>query len=230
MTSQADSPWKYRCPVRMIYRDPRGRKRKREGSPEATTTFSQSASEGAYEDEPYSDRTGRDDDSPNHGATNTYVFVTGTQTLFISNLVHVPTCQEPGHGKIHIRLYIAGVKDAMNRAALLDAVDSQEHLASGSGDNHLLGNEDTDPSADERSRTPPRGPHRDAFQYHVALVHLHYGIYDSAVPATFIRLNLDSIESCSSLFREASSLPYGCFQMVLTSHIAEGGTGTVLGG
>jgi hypothetical protein len=39
-----------------------------------------------------------------------------TQTLYISDLIKPHACKEPSYGKLHVGVYIAAVKDAIDRA------------------------------------------------------------------------------------------------------------------
>ena len=40
----------------------------------------------------------------------------GTGTLFLSNLIDVHGCRDPGYGKIQVGLYLLIIRDAMERA------------------------------------------------------------------------------------------------------------------
>lgn len=43
-----------------------------------------------------------------------------SQTLYISDILHVPQLKEPGYGKLQVGLYISAVDDAMRRVILED--------------------------------------------------------------------------------------------------------------
>ena len=38
-----------------------------------------------------------------------------TQTLYISDLIKPHACKEPSYGKLHVGVYIAGIRDALDR-------------------------------------------------------------------------------------------------------------------
>lgn len=38
-----------------------------------------------------------------------------SQTLYISDIIHPPTCKAPAYGKLHVGIYIAAVQDAILR-------------------------------------------------------------------------------------------------------------------
>lgn len=40
-----------------------------------------------------------------------------SQTLFLSELIHVSKCQNPSYGKLHVGLYIAAIRDSIDRSA-----------------------------------------------------------------------------------------------------------------
>jgi hypothetical protein len=46
-----------------------------------------------------------------------------TQTLYISDILHVPFLKEPGYGKVQIGIYITALEDALRRVALESAGD-----------------------------------------------------------------------------------------------------------
>ena len=39
----------------------------------------------------------------------------GTQTLYVSNLIEPPKCENPGYGKLHVGVYIAAIQEAVDR-------------------------------------------------------------------------------------------------------------------
>src|SRR6266550_7376382 len=47
-----------------------------------------------------------------------------TGTLFLSNLIYVHSCRNPGYGKIQAGLYLLIIKDAMERARVLRKLTS----------------------------------------------------------------------------------------------------------
>lgn len=38
-----------------------------------------------------------------------------SQTLYVSDIIHPPTCKAPAYGKLHIGIYIAAIQDAIQR-------------------------------------------------------------------------------------------------------------------
>ena len=60
------------------------------------------------------------------------------QRLYLSQLIHVHTCKDPGYGKLQIGIYIAALKDGINRASQLTKVDlkSQDLDVGASGSRH----------------------------------------------------------------------------------------------
>ena len=38
-----------------------------------------------------------------------------SQTLYVSDLIEPPTCRNPGYGKLHVGIYVAGVQDTIDR-------------------------------------------------------------------------------------------------------------------
>ena len=37
-----------------------------------------------------------------------------TKTLYVSDLIEPPTCKDPGYGKLHVGIYVAGIQDAID--------------------------------------------------------------------------------------------------------------------
>jgi hypothetical protein len=52
-----------------------------------------------------------------HSGNLEYVCVRhrASQTLYVSELIDVPRCANPGYGKLHTGIYIAAIQDAMQR-------------------------------------------------------------------------------------------------------------------
>lgn len=44
-----------------------------------------------------------------------------TQTLYISDILHIPFLKEPGYGKVQVGIYIAALDDALHRIVMDDA-------------------------------------------------------------------------------------------------------------
>ena len=49
-----------------------------------------------------------------------------TQRLYISELIDVHNCQDPGYGQLQVGIYIAALEDTMNRALQMGKEDSGE--------------------------------------------------------------------------------------------------------
>jgi hypothetical protein len=46
-----------------------------------------------------------------------------TQTLYISDILHIPFLKEPGYGKVQIGIYISAVEDALRRFDLDNSIN-----------------------------------------------------------------------------------------------------------
>jgi hypothetical protein len=46
-----------------------------------------------------------------------------TQTLYISDILHIPFLKEPGYGKVQVAIYMAAIDDALCRITLDDVAD-----------------------------------------------------------------------------------------------------------
>ena len=57
-----------------------------------------------------------------------------TQTLYISDLIEPHACEEPSYGKLHVGIYIAAVKDAIDRAKQNAARSADDPNGSGLSD------------------------------------------------------------------------------------------------
>ena len=60
-----------------------------------------------------------------------------TQTLYISDLVNPHACKESSYGKLHVGIYIAGLRDALDRGR---QVHSAQPPGSGNGPSDSGGN------------------------------------------------------------------------------------------
>lgn len=47
-----------------------------------------------------------------------------TQTLYISDILHVPYLKDPGYGKVQVAIYMTAIDDALRRIAAIEATDS----------------------------------------------------------------------------------------------------------
>lgn len=49
-----------------------------------------------------------------------------SQTLYVSDIIHPPTCKAPAYGKLHIGIYIAAIQDAIRRMKLCESLPSDQ--------------------------------------------------------------------------------------------------------
>lgn len=94
-----------------------------------------------------------------------------TQTLYISDILHIPFLKEPGYGKVQVGIYITALDDALRRMALNDAGGTPGTPAGVAGSS-LTKEKECDASEDgnltevpkttvnKRSRKPSRGRSR----------------------------------------------------------------------
>ena len=54
-----------------------------------------------------------------------------TGTLFLSNLIDVHSCRDPGYGKIQVGLYLLIIRDAMDRARVFRKLKLVPSIAEG---------------------------------------------------------------------------------------------------
>ncbi|KAM6503753.1 hypothetical protein JOM56_000696 [Amanita muscaria] len=173
-----------------------------------------------------------------------------TQTLYISDLIEPHACKDPSYGKLHVGIYIAGIKDALDR-------ERQKHDArppdggngpSSSGGGRGGGRRGESGGSKKSKKNKYRGGavRKMATTAHeitvkstlelasgrnVILLYLQYGIYDSSAPSTFVRSGpighptpLPSRETVRNYQLEE------CLTIVLKSEIGHGATGQVLRG
>ncbi|KAF8351949.1 hypothetical protein F5887DRAFT_1170315 [Amanita rubescens] len=71
-----------------------------------------------------------------------------TRTLYISDLINPHACKEPSYGKLHVGLYIAGLKDALDRERQVHSAQPPggDNGPSGSGGNGPSGSGGNGPS------------------------------------------------------------------------------------
>lgn len=150
-----------------------------------------------------------------------------SQTLFLSDLIHVPQCKNPAYGKIHIGLYLSIMQDAIDRAEQhckrdeeLQSTNRKRRRATAIAPSHkryktramvLKARREA-----EECQKNCQVVKQEAEDRSLALLELRYGIYNSPAPASFIRLN----RGC-----KATYAPHEYLSLVLTSRIAAGATG-----
>ena len=80
-----------------------------------------------------------------------------TQTLYISELIEPSVCKEPSYGKLHVGLYLAAVKDTMDRER---QVRNAQSLGGGDGPSGS-GGDDTDSARGGGQGGGEKGDRRD---------------------------------------------------------------------
>ncbi|KAM6493938.1 hypothetical protein JOM56_010299 [Amanita muscaria] len=150
-----------------------------------------------------------------------------TQTLYISDLIKPHACKEPSYGRFHVGIYIAGIRDALDRERQRDA----RPPGGGNGPSGSGGDKQDGPSGGGDHKDESGGSKNTlelASGRNVILLYLQYGIYDSSAPSTFVRSGptghstpLPSQETVRNYQLEE------CLTIVLKSEIA---TGQVLRG
>jgi hypothetical protein len=65
-----------------------------------------------------------------HGCNYEYICIRhrDTQTLYVSDILHVPFLKEPGYGKVQIGIYITALEDVLQRV-VLDGVSGRSSAA-----------------------------------------------------------------------------------------------------
>ncbi|KAG5651320.1 hypothetical protein H0H81_009093 [Sphagnurus paluster] len=148
-----------------------------------------------------------------------------SQTLFLSDLIEIPSCKAPSYGKIHIGLFIAITQDAIDR--------SEQHFKA--QENHETKKRRRSVVAlplDKRPRTRAAAKKKisEEEEYRknleavkeesrsrpLALVELRYSIYNSPAPASFLRLGH---------LQKTSYGPEEYLSVIVASKIAAGATG-----
>ncbi|KAF7309352.1 Protein kinase domain-containing protein [Mycena indigotica] len=160
----------------------------------------------------------------------------GTQTLYISELYEIAKCKEPGYIKLHVGLYLAQVFDAIARSKA-----ASEHTEPRRSNRKRPNTENTTTSSPPTKRfkqsaenISPELPMALASQRDMMLLHLQYDIYYSPAPASFFRttqclVHKSNRQPAYSTQIKRSYQPYETFDIVLTSRIGSGATGTVHG-
>lgn len=86
-----------------------------------------------------------------------------TQTLYLSDLININSCRHPAYGKLQVGLYIAAIKDAVDRTVQKlnskDVDKSEQPALTGSG--RVVHEDDLDIRSRKRTKLDP-GPSIDA--------------------------------------------------------------------
>jgi hypothetical protein len=78
-----------------------------------------------------------------------------TQTLYVSDILHVPCLKDPGYGKVQIGIYITALEDALERIALDSIIEGRPPTDHGAGHKDRIGNRKA--SVKKRSGGTSRG-------------------------------------------------------------------------
>ncbi|KAF8074046.1 hypothetical protein FPV67DRAFT_783384 [Lyophyllum atratum] len=154
-----------------------------------------------------------------------------SQTLFLSELIRVPECKNPGYGKIHMGLFISIVKDVMDRTELERQQDESPPFG---GQKRRRGTGASAPNKryktramalKERSEAEERMRNQEIVKQNargrpLMLLELRYGVYNSPAPASLLRTH--------SIQKDTYG-PEEYFSIVFTSRIAGGATGVAHG-
>ena len=180
-----------------------------------------------------------------------------TQTLYVSDIIQPSKCTNPGYGKLHVGIYVAAIQETMDRKRQQRQQQlSQTNLPGGACGNK--NDEDRDRGGFQGS-AGKMGP-TDAIEVcwlnninvmtflmitraiHIAsnrdviFLYLKYNIYDSPVPASFLRSAPPIITHKNfpiPAFHPRAIdnyKPEECLTVILTSEIGQGATGVVLRG
>ncbi|KIM88062.1 hypothetical protein PILCRDRAFT_63060 [Piloderma croceum F 1598] len=164
-----------------------------------------------------------------------------SQTLYVSDLIEPPTCKDPGYGKLQVGIYLAAIQDMMDRTKQRLPKSQPKSPDGGNGGNPSGGAHKSsrfqggaggkDPGVDKLvtiEKTIQATSKRD-----MLLLYLQYGIYDSPIPASFIR-SAPPIMAKATIPAPPLSprairtyTPNECLSIVLTSEIGRGATGVV---
>ncbi|SJL01282.1 uncharacterized protein ARMOST_04600 [Armillaria ostoyae] len=151
-----------------------------------------------------------------------------TQTLYISELVDVRDCSNPPFGKLMVAINVAILRDAVDRAPLLDpTLIKGKHLHTGKSRKRQRDvTEATVPIRRSRRRlgetpdeTAPEELMHELLSRNIALLYLQHGNYHSSSPSFFRRPN--------RLGRQRSYRYNDCLTLLIGKKLGEGSTGQV---
>ncbi|KAJ6458408.1 hypothetical protein C8R47DRAFT_1163195 [Mycena vitilis] len=157
-----------------------------------------------------------------------------TQTLYLSDLIDV-TNFESGYVKLHVGLYIAMIQDTIDRTAQRAKVEERPLRTRGEKRSHsdapLRASKRRKTSRVESAETPEsESAVSVASTRNLVLLYIQYDVYNSPVPASFIRSAPALVESVPDrpFTRPPVKRRYEqneCITITLTSEIAAGATG-----
>ncbi|EDR15291.1 uncharacterized protein LACBIDRAFT_301371 [Laccaria bicolor S238N-H82] len=158
-----------------------------------------------------------------------------SQTLFVSNVIEPHNCTNPGYGKLHVGVYVTSIEDMFDRMGQQSAHAGNSGEGKGGGRGAKKWTTDGLGGGDH--------PIEDKLALETIYVaskcrtmhmYLQYDVYDSPVPASFIRsLSLPMPPNCPSSLSSPRNHTHGldeCITVVLTSEIGRGATGVALRG
>jgi len=82
----------------------------------------------------------------------------GSQTLYVSDLIEPSDCTNPGYGKLHVGIYVAGIQDAIDRKKQQPRVQPPPGSLNDGADDSADGDTRKDNQRDDPGR-PPKGNH-----------------------------------------------------------------------
>jgi hypothetical protein len=104
-----------------------------------------------------------------------------SQTLYVSDIVELPTCWDPAYGKVHVGVYIAVIQDAMDGAK--QVVDSSQPWQPSDGEGPSDSHENQDDEAGGMSGGSTVGlahPDKLGLMHYLAMVYVGLGRYNKA--------------------------------------------------
>ncbi|GLB43199.1 hypothetical protein LshimejAT787_1301000 [Lyophyllum shimeji] len=151
-----------------------------------------------------------------------------SQTLFLSNLLDIPQCKNPGYGKIHIGLYLSILQDLIDRTKhqreqeeILQTTTRKRRRSTATNSTSNKRYKTRAMVQQERKEAEARRINHEVVKQAAAkrslmLLEMRYGIYNSPAPASFLRLHC---------IRKKTYTSDEYLTVVLTSRIAAGATG-----
>ncbi|KAJ7236857.1 hypothetical protein B0H12DRAFT_122332 [Mycena haematopus] len=162
-----------------------------------------------------------------------------TRTLYLSDLIDVTSCKDPGYVKIHAGVFMSLTLDAICRAKDAERVLEHPQTSPRRSSRKRSGTEtriEPENKSKRRKTVSEPDPEETASklvgQRNLMLLHLDYDFYHSPVPASYIRSTpfLVSIELPSPPRVKRAYQEHEYFNVILTSKLGYGATGVAHGG